>query len=81
VLQEQFDIIGFWENQIFFKLAEKVIALSTKLPKEDLILQLKIEPEDVKAMRDEILFQASRLPLTYANYLDLETIIYSQENQ
>lgn len=65
MLQEQFEIIGFFDDIIYFKIEEKVIFISNKLPKADLILRLKIEPEDIKAIRDEILVQASKKQLTY----------------
>jgi hypothetical protein len=71
MLQEQFDILGYWDDEIYFKLNEKIIRIKKKLPKEDLILQLKVEPEDVKALRDEILVQASKLPLTYDQRTEL----------
>lgn len=65
MLQEQFDIIGYWENDIFFRLNGKIIVIKKKLPKEDLILKLKVEPEDVVPLRDEILVQASKCPLSF----------------
>jgi hypothetical protein len=65
MLQEQFEIIGFFGDIIYFKIEEKLVTISNKLPKADLILRLKIEPEDIKSIRDEILVQASKKPLTY----------------
>ncbi len=65
MLQMPFDIIGFWGNEIFFKFDDKIIMLNKRLPKEDLILRLKLEPEDIKEIRDEILVQASKNQLTY----------------
>lgn len=64
-LQLDFEILGFWEKYIFFKLKNKIIILNKRLPKEDMILKLKVQPEDVKDLRDEILFQASKIELTY----------------
>lgn len=65
MLNQDFDVIGFWENLIFFKTPDSIITLNKRLPKEDLILKLKIEPEDVKSFRDEILVQASKKQLNY----------------
>ncbi len=65
MLQEQFEVLGYWDDDIFFKLQEKIIVIKKKLSKEDLVLKLKVDPEDVKALKDEILVQASKKPLTY----------------
>lgn len=65
MLQENFEVLGFWGDEIFFKFDEKIIVIKKKLPKEDLILRLKIQPEDVNALRDEILVDASKSQLTY----------------
>ena len=65
MLQEPFEILGFYEELIFFRLEDQIIALKNKLTKEDMILRLKAEPEDVKSLRDEILVQASKMPLTH----------------
>lgn len=71
MLQEQFEILGFWESDIYFYFEDKVILINKKLPKEDLVLKLKVEPEDVKALRDEILVEASKKPLTYQQKQEL----------
>ena len=65
MLQEPFDVLGFWEDDIFFRFADKIIVMKKRLPKEDMILKLKVEPEDIKALRDEILVDASNKPLSY----------------
>jgi hypothetical protein len=71
MLEEGFEIIGFWENDIYFFFEEKLVIINKKLPKEDLVLKLKVQPEDVKALRDEVLVQASRKPLTYQQKQEL----------
>jgi hypothetical protein len=76
MLQEQFDILGYWMNEVYFKLDEKIICIKKKLPREDLILKLKVEPEDVKALRDEILVQASKKPLSYDQRMEFFKEIY-----
>lgn len=65
MLQEQFEILGFYAEDIYFELEGKLIIISNKLPKQHMILRLKVEPEDVKPLRDEILVQASKKHLTY----------------
>lgn len=74
MLQEPFEVLGYWEDDIFFLFNEKVIVVNKRLPKEDLILRLKVEPEDIKALRDEILVDASSKPLTYE-----QSQIYNRE--
>jgi hypothetical protein len=71
MLQEPFEILGYWENNIFFRLAGKIIVLDKRLPKEDLILYLKVEPEDCKELKNEILYQASSHPLTFDSMKEL----------
>jgi len=70
MLQEPFEVLGYYNNLIFFKLNRDVIMLPKRLPKEDMVLYLKVEPEDVKALRDEILVDASTKPLTYEQTKD-----------
>lgn len=71
LLQEPFDILGYFGDEIFFRYKEKTIVLNKRLPKTDLVLYLKVEPEDVKALQDEILVEASRKPLTYDQKTEL----------
>lgn len=71
MLLESFDVLGFFEDEIFFRLNGKVIMIKKRLPKEDLILLLKIEPEDYKELKDAILYDACKKPLTYAQRMEL----------
>jgi hypothetical protein len=70
-LCEQFDVLGYWGDEIYFSLNDRVIMIKDKLPKSEMILKLKVEPEDVKSLRDEILVDASKKPLTYEQRNDL----------
>lgn len=64
MLQENFTVLGFYDGNIYFKIEDRIVAIKKNLPKEDLILKLKVEPEDAKELKDEILVQASKSPLT-----------------
>ena len=57
-MEKNIEILGFQAEEIFFRVDGKIIILKDKLTKQDLILRLGVEPEDVKAFRDEILYQA-----------------------
>lgn len=70
MLAERFDVLGFHEKEILFRLDGKIIIIHKRLPKEDLILLLGVQPEDVKDLRDEILVEASKRPLTYREYVE-----------
>lgn len=74
--QNKFDILGFWGAYIYFSKEENsnksIFKISTRLPKEELVLRLKIDPEDVKAMKDEILVQAGKRRLTFTEKEKLE---------
>jgi len=65
MLQEQFDILGFWDDEIYFRLNDDIIMLKKRLPREDMILKLKVEPEDCKELKDAILFDAAKKPLSH----------------
>ena len=78
MLQVPFEVLGFFEEEIFFQMDEKVIVIKKRLPKEDLILKLKIEPEDIKPLRDEIFVQASKMPLTYSQRMEYLKQVVSQ---
>lgn len=60
-----FDVLGFYEDYIYFRRKDlnDVIRIKKNLPKEDLILHLKIKPEECKAVKDAILIEASKKPL------------------
>ncbi len=81
MLQEQFDILGFYGDYIYFAFLGKIIVMHKRLPKEDMILKLKVEPEDVKPLRDEILVECSNKALTYSEKEEILELLRDQEHK
>lgn len=71
MLLADFDVLGYWKDEIYFRHDGKTIMIKKTLPKEDLILKLKVEPEECKELKDAILYDACQKPLTHSQRKEL----------
>lgn len=67
-MTKEYQVLGFCEKNILFEVEGKTLSFERRLPREDLILYLGIDPEDIKVARDAILVDASTKPLTNSQY-------------